>query len=156
VPAQAFSGRRKLRHPLAPITRSPKMPGDGTRKNAEQHRTTEQRLASLEGSIAALAHEIQTGRLLIAGAPGDPQIVCEVSDGTAELRVEVPEGARPQPALVLFTSVPAAGSDRDHAGLGPATGLQLWADGDAVVELGAWCDDAGSWRGQLHVEGDGS
>jgi len=125
-------------------------------ENAEQHRTTEQRLSSLEDSVAVMAHEIQTRRLLVAGAPGEPQIVCEVNEGTAELRVEVPPGAHPQPALVLFASAPADGSDRNDAGLGPTTGLQLWADGDAVVELDAWCDDAGRWRGQLHVEGDRS
>lgn len=132
------------------------MPGDGTRESTEQHRTTEQRLSSLEDLVASLTHEVQTGRLLITGAPDEPQIVCEVSNGTAEVRVEVPVDARPQPALVLFASSPAADSDRGDAGLGPAAGLQLWADGDAVVELDAWRDDTGRWRGQLHVEGDGS
>lgn len=132
------------------------MPEDGTRENTQQHWTTAQRLSFLEDSVAALTNEIQTRRLLIVGAPDEPQIVCEVNHGTAELRVEVAAGDQPQPAVVLFASGPTVASDRNDAGLGPSTGLQLWGDGDTVVELDAWCDDAGRWRGQLHVEGDDS
>ena len=132
------------------------MSEEETLENDEQHRTTEQRLSCLEDSVVALSHEVQTRRLLVAGAPDEPQIVCEVSEGTAELRVEVPAGGHPRPTLVLFASAPTAGSDGNDQGMGPSTGLQLWADGDAVVELDAWCDEAGRWRGQLHVEGDGS
>lgn len=132
------------------------MPAEGARERAGQHRTAEQRLDALEDSVAALAHEVRTRRLLVAGGEGEPQIVCEVRHGTAELRLETADGTPPRPALVLYASSAAAGSDRDDGGLGPATGIQLWADGDAVAELDAWCDDAVRWRGRLHIEEGGS
>jgi hypothetical protein len=127
------------------------MPTEGA-----QPTTTEQRLDALEGSVAALAHEIRTRRLLVAGDNGGPQVVCEVSRGIAELRLQAGDGGPSQPTLVLYASGAGEGADPDAAELGPATGLQLWADGDAVVELDAWDAGAGRWGGRLHVEGGGS
>lgn len=130
------------------------MPAEGARERAGQHRTTEQRLAALEDSVDALANQVRTRRLLIAGTDGEPRIVCEVSRGTAELRLEAGDGELPRPAAVLYAS--NANGPGGGSGLGAAAGLQFWADGDAVAELDVWCDEVGRWRGQLHVEEGGS
>lgn len=122
---------------------------------AEGDGTTEQRLAALEEAVAALGDEVRTRRLLLTAGDGEPRIVGEVGRGTAELRLEAADGVRPRPAVVLYASH-ATEVGRDDTGLGPAAGVQLWADGDAVVELDAWFDEAGRWQGQLHVERDGA
>ncbi len=127
------------------------MPTEGA-----QPTTTEQRLDALESSVAALAQEIRTRRLLVAGDNGGPQVVCEVSRGVVELRLQAGDGGPSRPALVLYASGAGGGAGPDAPELGPATGLQLWANGDAVVELDAWEAGSGRWRGRLHVEGGGS
>lgn len=130
------------------------MPEGTGRDGAGLNRTTEQRLAALEEAIAALGDEVRTRRLVIARGDAGPRIVGEVGRGTAELRLETADGTRPRPAAVLYASSAPRGPSLDA--LGPAVGLQLWADGDAVVELDAWRDDPGGWIGRLHVEGGGA
>jgi hypothetical protein len=112
----------------------------------------EARLAALERAVGAMAAEVRTRRLVIVDGGGDGRIVGEVCHGTAELRLETPGGGTSaRSAAVLFASPSAAGPDPEGTGFGPAIGLQLWAEGDAVTEIDAWPDSGGRWRAHLHL-----
>ncbi len=119
---------------------------------------TEERLAALERAVGALADEVRTRRLVVVDGDGVPRIVGELSRGTAELRLEVPTGgAAASPSVVLYASPAPSGPVPGDMGLGPAVGLQIWADGDAVAELDAWPEEHGAWGAHLHLEpADGS
>ncbi|MHB1583358.1 MAG: hypothetical protein ACYCU7_05195 [Acidimicrobiales bacterium] len=93
---------------------------------------------AVEERLAALAHELRTGRLVVVGPDGVERIVAEVVHGTAELTVGLGD-ARPQrTGVVLFASRP---TPLTAAG----TGLQAWTEGDQRIELAAW-SDGDDWR----------
>ena len=98
------------------------------------------------------AAEVRTRRLVLEDDEGAPRAVAEVGEGVTEIRLDLPSAASENgTAVVLFAT---AGSDAvDRYGLGPAIGVQLWAEGDAVAELDAWPDRDGRWRAHLHVNG---
>lgn len=113
----------------------------------------ERRLAALEEAVAGLGEEVRTRRLVVEGGSGQPRLVGELSRGTVELRLEGSAGGPgPRPAVVLFAT-PAGDTPAGHeAGLGPAVGLQLWAEGDAIAELDAWPGTGGRWAPHFHLE----
>lgn len=102
-----------------------------------------------EPSPTPVQPEIRTRRLIITDDTGSPRIVGEVIGGAAEVRVGLPgEGSRN--AYVLLYAVP-----RDGTGLGPALGVQLWANGDAYSEMSLSWDD-GRWTANLRTLPDPS
>jgi hypothetical protein len=116
------------------------------------------RLGDVELALRALRAEVRTRRLVVEGGEGGEgtaRIVGDVVDGTAELRLELP-GGRPgrRSAVVLFATPAGAAGAGGRYGLGPALGLQLWAEGDALCEIDAWPDADGRWRAHLHLHGD--
>jgi hypothetical protein len=140
----------------------------------------EARLAALERLVRAMADEIRTGRIVVVDDRGRARVVTEIVGETAELRLELPDRVPDRPADgpadgpaagpaadpgdgtggrhgvgragVVLHATPTAAGDADD-GLGPAVGIQLWADGDAVVEIDAWPDPDGRWRPHLHLTG---
>ena len=115
----------------------------------------EERLARLERNQRQLRREIRTRRLVVTDDAGGERLVAEVRGSTMELRLTAGrtiDGSRPA-VLLYVTEGRATGSTRFD--LGPAVGLQLWADGDAVAELDAWPDDSGAWHPHLHLGGGG-
>jgi hypothetical protein len=98
------------------------------------------------------AVEVRTNRLVLEDDDGTPRAVAEVTEGVTEIRIDLPS---PSPdrgtAVVLFAS--PSGGAADRYGLGPAIGVQLWADGQPVAELDAWPDEDGRWRAHLHING---
>jgi len=104
---------------------------------------TAARVAALEAAVHSLAQEVRTRRLVVRDDAGDDRIVAEVRGATAELRVMTAAAAG---AVVVFATEP---SDLDGG-----VGVQLWARGDAPVELALWCD-GGTWRPVLRVATDG-
>lgn len=154
------------------------MPAGTRRDTAGGDGTLERRLAALEEVVQAMAAEVRTRRLVVAAGRDAARVVAEVVRGTAELRLELPDGGGgARTAAVLFASpdgpppgaegrTGGAGGGAPHGrgpdgarpraggtGLGAGIGLQLWADGDAVAELDAWPDENGRWRPQLHLDG---
>ncbi len=124
------------------------------------------RLAALERSVRAMADEVHTRRLVVVDDRGRVRLVTEIVGDTAELRLELPgalgdraadadggagerNGGGPA-AVVLHATSSADGSDD---GLGPAVGIQLWADGDSVVEIDAWPGPDGHWQPHVHLTG---
>lgn len=106
------------------------------------------------GGARVVADEVRTRRLVVEDADGVARLVGEVRQGTTELRLELP-GTRPgaSTAVVLFATPVGGGGAGDRYGLGPALGVQLWADGEALAELDAWPEGDGRWRAHLHVHG---
>jgi hypothetical protein len=107
------------------------------------------RVVRLEGAVEALGFELRTRKLVVVDRAGMPRITAEVVDGVAELRVELGSspGAAP-PAVLVFA---AAGGRPGGATFDPAIGVQLWADGDGLVELAASPDGDGRWHPDVHV-----
>lgn len=142
-------------------------------------RGIEARLAALEQLVDAMTREVVTRRLVVVDALGRPRLVADISRGTAELRLEVPNSGpvgpttttgdpapgQPAPAgrtaVVLHATPGGAGAgvrgggggagSPDVVDLGPSVGLQLWADGDAVAEFDIWPDGAGRWCPHVHL-----
>lgn len=102
------------------------------------------RMDALEDRLAALAHELRTGRLVVVGPDGDERIVAEVVEGTAELTVGLGDAPPYRTGVVLFASRPTPVTDA-------GTGLQAWAEGDRRLELAAW-SDADDWRAGLSLD----
>ena len=103
----------------------------------------------LEGIVEALALEIRTRKLVVLDRAGVPRVTAEVVNGVAELRVEL--GSSPAagtPAVLVFA---APGGPSGGATLDPAIGIQLWADGDGLVELAASPDTDGRWHPDVHL-----
>ncbi|HVC25449.1 MAG TPA: hypothetical protein VND23_06820 [Acidimicrobiales bacterium] len=100
------------------------------------------RLDSLERAITAIEREVRTRRLVVVDDDGDERVVAEVADGHAELRLDLPRGQRGQRSSVLIFATPPS------AELGEGVGLQLWGDGDSLLELCAW-RSGGRWNAQL-------
>jgi hypothetical protein len=118
-------------------------------------RRIEERLAGVERSQRQLRDEVRTRRLVVTDDGGRERLVAEIRGSTMELRLtarQTGDGSRPA-ALLYVTEGRAIGSSRFD--LGPAVGLQLWADGDAVAELDAWPDESGTWHPHLHLGGGG-
>ncbi|MDA8292069.1 MAG: hypothetical protein M0Z33_10395 [Actinomycetota bacterium] len=101
-----------------------------------------QRVAALERAATSLERELRTRRLAVVDSDGDERVVAEVVDGHAEVRLSVPGAPRGQASSVLLFATPRGGE------LGTGVGIQLWGDGDAVLELCAW-DVDGRWRVEL-------
>ncbi len=100
------------------------------------------------------AAEVHTRRLVVADEGGRSQVVVAVEAGTAELRLELPGAGRDaRTAVVLFAAPTGAGGAADRYGYGPALGVQLWADGNALAEVDAWPDADGRWRAHFHING---
>ena len=126
------------------------------------------RLAALERSVRAMADEIRTRRLVVVDDRGRARLVTEVVGETAELRLELPngppgdratvpddgDGSHPgeSRAAVVLHATPATVDGPDD-GLGPAVGIQLWADGDSVVEIDSWPGPDGRWQPHVHLTG---
>lgn len=107
------------------------------------------RVVRLEAALAALGLELRTRRLVVLDSAQRPRITAEVIDGVAELRVELrPSPTSATPAVLAFA---APGDAPGGAGLDPAIGVQLWADGEGLVELVVSPDGDGRWRPLLHV-----
>lgn len=121
-----------------------------------EHGRVEPRLASLEQAVAAMATEIRTRRLIIVDASGSERIIGETRHGTAELRVENPgeEKDGTESAVAIFASPVTTGPDPGGTGLGPAVGIHLLAEGDAVAEFDAWPGRGGRWCPHLHLADD--
>jgi hypothetical protein len=127
------------------------MPAAAPPEGVGEYEVLETRLAALERAVEATGAELRTRRLVVVDAEGHERIVGEVCQGTAELRLEIP-GGRPgsRSAVVLFASPLVPGPDPGGAGFGPAVGIQLWAEGDAVAEIDAWPDGDGRWQAHVH------
>lgn len=114
----------------------------------------ETRLRALEEAVAGQRGEIRTRRLVVTDERDDERVVAEVVGTTAELRVQLPPplgGGAPGAAVVAFASPAAPG--RPGGTDGDAIGLQVWAAGDALVELEARPGGAGSWGPHLRLSG---
>lgn len=136
------------------------------------------RVSAIEGALLAMTQEVRTRRVVVIDESGEERLVGEVVGSTAELRVEVGRGSRAdrstdRAAVVLHAGIdrgtgnsdngdgvdagagePAVGEEgrrADGGGLGALMGFQLWAQGDAIVELDAWPDSDGRWRPRLHL-----
>lgn len=107
--------------------------------------TVETRLEQLEAVIAALAIELRTQRLVVTDEVGNERIVGEVVGGHAELQLVMP-GSQPLEgtAVTLFSML----GDEDAP---PGVGLQLWADGNALLEINAWRDNQGNWSTDVQL-----
>ncbi|HMD45321.1 MAG TPA: hypothetical protein VKG43_04130 [Acidimicrobiales bacterium] len=106
----------------------------------------EDRLRALEQLVQRFADEVVTRRLVVVDPDGRDRIVAGIVGMTAELRLMATAGPS-APAVLLFANGPARPSER---GLGPGVGLQLWAGGEAPVEVALWPDD-GRWRPAVHL-----
>ena len=115
-----------------------------------------------------MADEIRTKRLVVVDELGRVRLVTEVVGETTELRLELPgdtpgdratgpdDGAASRSgagraAVVLHATTSTAEGPDD--GLGPAVGIQLWADGDSVVEIDSWPGPDGRWQPHVHLTG---
>jgi hypothetical protein len=107
------------------------------------------RVVRLEGTVEALGLELRTRKLVVVDRAGMPRITAEVVDGVAELRVEL--GSSPGAAMPAVLVFAAAGGMPGGATFDPAIGVQLWADGDGLVELAASPDADGRWHPDVHV-----
>jgi len=125
-------------------------------KGTGQHEGLGPRLAALERAFTAMAAEIRTRRMVVVDASGSERIIGETRHGTAELRVENPGGNQEggESAVAIFASPVTTGPDPGGTGLGPAVGIHLLAEGDAVAELEAWPGRDGRWCPHLHLTDD--
>ena len=95
--------------------------------------------------------EVRTRRLVVLDRQDRERIVGEVVDGVAEVRMNLPAAINaPRTGLLLFTH-PGDGAFQ----FGPAIGVQLWVDGDAVMELTLGRDDSGGWTPGVMLENRG-
>jgi hypothetical protein len=104
-----------------------------------RRRAVRARIGALEAAIEALGAQVCTRRVAVVDRDGIERIVGEVVDGYAELRVELPASSSTGPASLLLFATPP------HAELGDGTGLQIWADGEEILEICAWRDER-LWR----------
>lgn len=108
----------------------------------------DRRVGELERWREELATELRTRRLVVAEmspeTPGAARIVAEVHDRRAELRLEQPGSHAPHSTDVVLFADPG-GADPGDADLGGGQGLQLWAEGEVMVELNLWRDGEGGW-----------
>lgn len=95
------------------------------------------RVERLEHAVAGRGDEVPTRRLVVVDHQGTERNVGEVvPDGSAEVRMDLPgQPAGARTALLLF-----ANPGEEVSGLPSGVGVQVWVDGDAVRELGAWFD----------------
>lgn len=110
--------------------------------STRRSRRLESRVAELERSVRAAGDEVRTRRLAVVDRDGGERVVAEVVDGHAEVRLAVPGAPAGRASLAVVFATP------DDGGLGTGVGLQLWGDGDAVLELCAWRVE-GRWRTEL-------
>ncbi len=111
----------------------------------------EETVSALGRAIRGFAEEIRTRQLVVVDDDDRPRIVGEVFADVAELRLELPSAAgEPGAELLLFAVSSARPGPLE---LGPAIGLQLRAQGQAVFELDAWPGSDGTWRPHLHMSG---
>lgn len=137
------------------MTTRPSAPRDGHHGSEVLPPGVEERLARLEARAGALTGEVRTHRLVVVDERGNERLVAEVRGSTVELRLTTAglgDGARPTAVLYVTDD---RGPRAAALGIGAATGLQLWAEGNAVAELDAWPDDSGSWHPHLHLGGGG-
>ena len=106
------------------------------------------RVARLEGAVEALGLEVRTRKLVVVDRAGVPRITAEVVNGVAELRVDMGPSPAATPAVLVFA---AAGGTPGGATFDPAIGVQLWAEGDGLIELAVSPDADGRWRPDVHV-----
>lgn len=131
------------------------MPAAERPEGTGEHEGIAARLAALERAVGAMGVEVRTRRMVVVDNDGNERIVGEVCHATTELRLDLP-GGEPgaHTAVVLFATPVAAEPEPEEIGLGPAIGIQLWAEGDAVTEIDAWLDHDGRWRPHLHLSGE--
>lgn len=92
------------------------------------------RLARVEAALAELTKEVRTRRLVVVDDDGQERITGEIVRGTAELSVDLPGQPPGRRSSVLAFANPGD----EELGLPPGLGVQLWLEGDAVDEFGAW------------------
>jgi hypothetical protein len=108
--------------------------------------TVQERLVALEEAVASIATAVSTRRLVVADGDGRERLVAEVRGSTVELRlVSHGPGTADAVASVLLHASDGGGE------LGPAAGVQLWAHGEAIVEIDAWPDDTGRWEPHVRL-----
>jgi hypothetical protein len=88
--------------------------------------------------------EIRARRLAVVDDCNAERIIAEVANGQAEVRLELSQQGQPLTGAVLYAA--PDGGDMD---LGPMLGLQLWADGNAYVEINLSKED-GRWVPRIH------
>jgi hypothetical protein len=104
------------------------------------------RVRRVEAQVAALRSEVRTGRLVIDDGHGE-RIVAELRHGVAELRIDLGTGEPYRTSGVVIFAASAADD------LPAALGVQLWGDGDALVELNISEDlVARRWRADVQLE----
>ena len=96
----------------------------------------------------AVVDELRVRRLAVVDEQGAERIVGQVVDGRVTLEVVLADRGRGRSSVLLFAA------PQDLAGLGPGLGLQVWADGNAVVEINVW-DDGEGWLSELYSDRDG-
>lgn len=97
--------------------------------------------ASLSEQMANEQEEVRTKRLVVLDHQDRERIVAEVIDGFAELRMDLPDSVSgSRTGVVIFTH-----SEQDDRELGSAIGVQLWAEGNAIIELTLWQSPSRAW-----------
>jgi hypothetical protein len=91
--------------------------------------------------VANEREEVRTKRLVVLDSLDRERIVAEVVDGFAELRMDLPDTVSGSCTGVLIF----AHSEQDDPELGSAIGVQLWAEGNAIIELTLWQSPSGAW-----------
>lgn len=95
--------------------------------------------AGSDGHHRLRTSELRTRRLVVTDADDNDRIVGEVVGSHAELRLALgAAGAHPEAWLLVY-----AGTDPV---LGPAIGVQLWDNGNALAEINAWHAGCGRWQ----------
>jgi hypothetical protein len=96
------------------------------------------RMRQMEERVAGMGEEVRTRRLVVIDRQDDERIVGEVgSDGTAELRLDLPGRPRGKRTSVMLFANPGA----ELFDLPPGVGIHLWLDGEPVEEFDIWLDD---------------
>lgn len=99
--------------------------------------TIAERLAYLEAAMAALSVELRTRRLVVVDDDERDRIVVQVDQaGVAELTMRLPGGAGEERSELLAFANPGEA----EADISSGIGLQIWRNGNAVVEFSSWID----------------
>ncbi|GEM_PF-1848298 len=113
----------------------------------------EPRLRRVERVIEALSREVHTRRLVVSDPGAHARIVAEALPSGAELRAELlrPSAVGSTSVVVFAMSDDSVEAISSSSGLGPFLGIQLWCDGNSVIELEAWMEADGRWHPQVRL-----
>jgi|SRR5271155_5518293 len=117
------------------------------------------RVGSLERALQNIGEEVRTTRLVIVDGDENQRIVAEIADDVAELRLQLPprtpEGnTGASTAMVVFAAPNGLGRLEDRAAAGRSLGVQLWVEGNAVLEVDVSEVGEGQWRPHIHLGSD--